>query len=418
MEISTLLVNSSAKFRKEILAMPVAALLNTALAHMTLRRGIAGDETVGAVGSGAEVRPYRTAKDATDTAKIKARKLTTFLGDVLEEFDPYQLYTTVYGEAASDKTKRTDMEIVRDLSMAMGKSVAKKLGAALFAAVRNDNGDTTLALFNGFDTIAAAEITAGNIAAAKGNYIDVAGITVSNVGDVLKQIYDNASEELQESDNLKMFVPKAVKLLYDEWFLAHFGAVSYNSAYGRKYLHGTSDTCEIVALSGMKNSPYIYLTTKENMLVGCDQESNKEKVLVRVPDNPKVVQFFMCFFWGVQFQMIEPEFLLVAKPASSPSSAKTISGDNMIDGLAATAGNSNRTYATSDGSNVSAEVTTDAADWLTVSCTGKKVTFTRTAYAHSSAAGAANPRIATVRVYNGDRSAYIDVTVKQAMAAE
>lgn len=418
MDISALLVNSSAKFRKEALAMPVAALLSTALAHMTLRRGVAGDETVGAVGSGAEARPYKTEKGERDTSKIKARKLTTFLGDVLEEFDPYLLYTTVYGEAASDKTKRTDMEIVRDLTMAMAKSVGKKLGAALFKAVRNDDGTNTLALFNGFDTIAASEITAGNIAAAKGNYIEVAGITLSNVGDVLKQIYDNASEELQESDNLKMFIPKSVKLLYDEWFLAHFGAVQYNSAYGRKYLHGTDDHCELVALSGQKDSQYIYLTTKDNMLVGVDQESNKEKVLVRVPDNPKVVQFFMCFFFGVQFQMIEPEFLLVAKPASSPSSAKTITGDNMIDGLAATAGNSNRTYATSDGSNVSAEVTTEGADWLTVSCTGKKVTFTRTAYAHTSDAGAANPRIATVRVYNGDRSAYIDVTVKQAMAAE
>ena len=61
MEIASLLVNSSAKFRKEILAMPVAALMTTALAHMTLRRGVAGDETVGAVGSGAEARPYKTA---------------------------------------------------------------------------------------------------------------------------------------------------------------------------------------------------------------------------------------------------------------------------------------------------------------------------------------------------------------------
>ena len=91
----------------------------------------------------------------------------------------------------------------------------------------------------------------------------------------------------------------------------------YNTNYNKKQLHDTDENpCELVALSGMKNSPYIYLTTKDNMLVGCDQESNKEKVLVRVPDNPKVVQFFMCFFWGVQFQMIEPEFLLVSKQAA------------------------------------------------------------------------------------------------------
>ena len=320
MNLSTILVNSSAKFRKEALAMPVADLLNGALQHMTLHKGVAGDETVGAIGSGAEVRPYKTEKGATDTGRIIARTLTTYLGDVLEEFDPYILFTTVYGEQFSDKTERKEADIVRDLVLAMAKSVAKKLGLNLFSASRDASGTTTADLFNGFGTIAAAEISDGNISAANGNYMTTAAITSANVGDVLKSIYDNASEELQEAANLKLFVPKAVKILYDDWFLAHFGAVSYNAAYGRKYLHGTDDHCEIVALSGLKNSQYIYLTTKENMLVGCDQldASGREKVLVRVPDNPKVVQFFMCFFWGVQFQMIEKEFLLVAEPVTEP----------------------------------------------------------------------------------------------------
>ena len=416
MELSTILVNSSAKFRKEILAMPVADLLNGALQHMTLHKGVAGDETVGAIGSGAEVRPYKTAKNAKDTGRVIARTLTTYLGDVLEEFDPAILFTTVYGEQFSDKTVRDQNEIVRDLSLAMAKSVSKKLGAALFSAVRNADGTTTSALFNGYGTIAAAEITAGNIAVAKGNYMTTAAITSSNVGDVLKGIYDNASEELQDASNLKMFIPKAVKNLYDDWFLAHFGAVSYNAAYGRKYLHGTDDKCEIVSLPGLKNSPYIYLTTKENMLVGCDQldASGKEKVLIRVPDNPKVVQFFMCFFWGVQFQQIEKEYLMVAAPASV-SPTVVITGDQLIDNLSAEAGTTKRTYSTSDGSAVTAEVVTEGADWLSAAVgTGNKVTFTRTAYAHAESGD--NPRVATVRI--SASGSHIDVVVKQAMASE
>ena len=416
MQLASILVNSSAKFRKEALAMPVADLLNGALQHMTLHKGVAGDETVGAIGSGAEVRPYKTEKGATDTGRIIARTLTTYLGDVLEEFDPYILFTTVYGEQFSDKTERKEADIVRDLVLAMAKSVSKKLGANLFSASRNASGTTTADLFNGFGTIAAAEITAGNISALKGNYMTTAAITSSNVGDVLKSIYDNASEELQEAANLKLFVPKAVKILYDDWFLAHFGAVSYNAAYGRKWLHGTDDKCEIVALSGLKNSNYIYLSTKENMLVGCDQldASGREKVLVRVPDNPKVVQFFMCFFWGVQFQMIEKEYLMVAQPASVASPV-TISGDQLVDGLAATAGSNVRTYSTSDGSAVTAAVITEGASWLSVSvAAGNKVTFTRSAYAHADSGD--NPRVATVRISAG--GSYIDVVVKQAMAAE
>lgn len=414
MDLSTALVNSSARYRKEVLAIPVVALLDKALKHMTLRRGVAGDETVGRVGSNAELRPYKTEKGATDKSRIIARTLTTYLGDVIEEFDPYQLFTTVYGEQFSDKTKRTEAEIVQALCLQMGKSVAKKLGAALFNAQRNPAGTTTATLFNGFSTIAAAEITAGNIAAAKGNYIEVDTITAANVGDVLKAIYDGASEELQEADNLKMFLPKSIKKLYDDWCLAHFGAVVYNTTYVKNRLHGTDENpCELVALSGMKNSPYIYLSTKENMLVGCDQSGNpKEKFLVRVPDNPKVVQFFACMFWGVQFEQIEQEFLLVAKQVTP--TPITVSGDDSVAlGSGTTA--AVRTYATSNGSAVTAQVTTEGASWLSVSASGNKVTFTPTAFAYDAAG--TSPRTATVRVSAATGSGYIDVTVSQEMAA-
>ena len=414
MDLSTALVNSSARYRKEVLAMPVVALLDKALKHMTLRRGVAGDETVGRVGSDAELRPYKTEKGATDKSRIIARTLTTYLGDVIEEFDPYQLFTTVYGEQFSDKTKRTEAEIVQALCLQMGKSVAKKLGAALFNAQRNPAGTTTATLFNGFSTIAAAEITAGNIAAAKGNYIEVDTITAANVGDVLKAIYDGASEELQEADNLKMFLPKSIKKLYYDWCLAHFGAVVYNTTYVKNRLHGTDENpCELVALSGMKNSPYIYLSTKDNMLVGCDQSGNpKEKFLVRVPDNPKVVQFFACMFWGVQFEQIEQEFLLVAKQVTP--TPITVSGDDSVAlGSGTTA--AVRTYATSNGSAVTAQVTTEGASWLSVSASGNKVTFTPTAFAYDAAG--TSPRTATVRVSAATGSGYIDVTVSQEMAA-
>ena len=417
MNLSSILTNSGAKFRKEILAMPVAALQETVLKHMTLHTGVSGDESVGALGSGAQIRPYKTEKGASDSSKIVARTLTTYLGDVVEEFDPYVLFTTVYGEQFTSHTTRTDAEIVKDLSMQMAKSVSKNLALATFSGVRNAAGTTTLDLFNGFDTITATEITAGNIAEAKGNlFIYHQVISRSNAGDILKSIYDAACDELIESEGLRLFVPRSVKRAYDDWYLDNFGAVQYNNAYGRKYLHGTEDNpCEIVALSAQKNSSYIYLSTKANMLVGCSQDSEREQVEIRKPDNPKVVQFFMCLFWGVQFQMIEPEYLLVAKyVAPSPEPEVTIDGDDSIS-LDADAGSNYRTYAPSNGGKVTAEVKTEGADWLSVSVNsaGHKVTFTRTAFAYD--AEGTSPRTATVRVSCG--SAYKDVTVSQVMAA-
>lgn len=314
MQLDAILVNSGAKYRKEVLAMPIAALMDTVLSHMTLRMGVRGNETVGAAGSDAELRPYKSEKGATDTTSLIGRTLTTYLGDVVEEFDPYQLFSTVYGEQWSDLTERKEADIVKTLSLAQAKTVSKKLAKAMFCAKRNTGGSKTTDLFDGFDTIAAKEVTGSNLSAAKGNYIEVDQITELNAGDVLQSIYDTASEELTEAEDLKMFMPKSVKKMYEKWCLANFGAVIYNSTYNKNILHGTEDNpVQLVGLTGMKDSKYIYLSTKSNMLVGCDQRSAMEKVKIRECDNPKMLQFFMCMFFGVQFEMITPERLLVAK---------------------------------------------------------------------------------------------------------
>lgn len=293
--------------------MPIVALMDQMLNHMTLRQGVRGDETVGAVRSDAELRPYKSDKGATDTASIIARTLTTYLGDVVEEFDPYQLFTTVYGEQFDDLTERKEADVVKTLSLAQAKTIAKKLAKAIFTGVRNANGTTTAALFNGFDTIAATEITAGNIAAANGNYISVDTITEANAGDVLASIYEAASEELQDEEHLKMFMPKSVKRMYEKWCVAEFGAAVYNASYNKNILHGTDNTVELVGLTAMKGSNFIYLTTKGNMLIGCDQKSAQEKVKIRECDNPKMLQFFMCMFFGVQFEFIEKERIIVGQ---------------------------------------------------------------------------------------------------------
>lgn len=315
MELAQSLVNSSAKYRREILAMPIAALMDKVLVHMTLRRGVRGDETVGAAGSNAELRPYKTAKGETDTIRISARTLTTYLGDVVEEFDPYQLFTTVYGEQFDDLTKRTEAEIVKTLSLAQGRTISKKLAKAIFSGVRNAAGTTTADLFNGFDTIAAAEVAASNLAVAKGNYMEVAKITDVNAGDILKSIYDSISEELSETDEeLKMFLPKTVLRAYEKWCLANFGPAVYNVSYDKTVLHGTAENpCRLVALAGQKGSSFIYVTTRSNMLVGADQKSEQEKVKIRECDNPKLLQFFMCMFFGVQFESLDPGRIFVAK---------------------------------------------------------------------------------------------------------
>lgn len=308
LDIRGALVHSGHKFRKEILMMPVVALSETTK-HMTIRYGVRGKETVGEAGSGAEIRPYRTAKDAKNTTVIIPRTLETHLGDVVEEYDPVTIYNTVFGEPVSKARK--ELDIVKALAVEMSRQATSKIPDAIFSGVRDAAGNGTMDLFDGFDTICKAEKTAGAISELKGNYIPVGEITEANVGDILRQIHKSSMSVLKK-ENTKMYVPVYIKEMYDEWFLANFGPVVYNTQFEQSFLHGTNKRCEIADLPGMEDSGHIFLSTKKNMLVGVDQTSDLEKALIRECDNPKVVQFFMTAFFGVQFESLNPKVLVAA----------------------------------------------------------------------------------------------------------
>lgn len=308
LDVKAALIGSGHKYRKEILLMPVMALSETTT-HMTMRYGIRGKESVGFASSGAKLRPYKSVKGETNTASIDLRTLETFLGDVVEEFDPWTLYDTIYSEPLSKK--RTELEVVKTLAVEMAKQATEDLPRALFCGVRDADGDDTFDLFDGFDTIAAAEVTAGKMSVAIGNLFLAGEITAANVGDQLKAFHKSAHVILKNKAS-KLFIPVEVKELYDEWFLAAFGPVTYNSQFEQSYLHGTNKKCELVPLPGMVDSKYMFLTVKNNMLVGCDQESDKERVEINKCDNPKAVQFFMTAFYGVQFESIHPKIFKAA----------------------------------------------------------------------------------------------------------
>ena len=76
----------------------------------------------------------------------------------------------------------------------------------------------------------------------------------------------------------------------------------------------------------------------------------------------------------------------------------------------------NRTYATSNGADVTAEVDSDV-DWLDVDVDGNKVTFTPQAFAYDENASAST-RSATVTIGIEGADATIEVTVNQPMAAQ
>lgn len=305
------LSKSAQKFRKELLMMPVIALEQT-LQHMSLRTGIRYKETVGELLGNIELGPYDKARIDSTGLTITPRELETFFGSVIKDFDPNTVYSSIYGSSITKGEGLKETEITKQVLAYLAAQLGVHLNKQIWGAVRNPAGTTTATLFNGFDTITTAEVTAGNIAAAKKNFVQLTvAIDSTNAVDQLKAIYEGASDELQ-GQAIKMFLPKDVYNAYNKDYQATNGALPYNREYKKTFLEGSDDLCELVALPNKKASPYIHLTTKSNMLIGVDQMGDKESVLVE-KHAALSLQFVATMFFGCQFETLSPERLFVAK---------------------------------------------------------------------------------------------------------
>ena len=319
LDLDASVIASGKNYKKEVMTMIMLGL-DRALEHMTLIKGLRGKQSVGTLRSNSEVRPYRTAKDAKDTTSIRMREIETFHGEVLEEFDAHQLFTTIYGEPVGGR--RIDQKIVKSIVVAASASIGEKLLYAMFTAKRNASGNTTMDLFNGFDTIIETEkakrTIAGDdqspfvISAAQGNLFTMDKLTTANVGDELKKFYLSSHDVLKDRPT-KMFVPFWVKEMYDAWHAANFGTANFASnKYEQNILLGTSNMCTLVPMVGMKTAKNIFISSKKDMLVGTDQISDLERFKIKEADNPKVVQLFLEIFFGVEFQSVDQRDFNVA----------------------------------------------------------------------------------------------------------
>ena len=310
------LAKSAAKYRKELLIMSVIALQNT-LQHMSLRTGIRYKETVGELSGSIEMGPYDEKRVNDADIKIVGRVLETFFGSVWEKFSPNSVYKSIYGDSIVSGDGLKNVPITKAVLAFLMKKVSQSLNKNIWGAVRNDAGTKTADLFNGFDTITQTEITAGNIAVAKKNLFEfTAGITVVNAVDELKKFYRAATDELQgdgdESLQLKLFMPKSIYNAYSDCYQATVGAVPYNTQFKKTFLEGSDEQCELVALPNKKDSNFLHLTSKSNILVGVDLMSDTEKITIEKHE-PFRLDFVAAMFFGCQFETISPERLLVGK---------------------------------------------------------------------------------------------------------
>lgn len=309
------LKKSATTYRKDLLVMPVISAEAT-LKHMTPRAGIAGREVVGQLGGNIELGPYDPNRVDNDGVSITPRTLETFLGSVVKRFDTNEAGKTVYGILQAQGQPLTTANIARAVLDYLSAQLGKSLNLSIFSAARDDAGTTNATLFDGFDTITAAEATAGNLSAANGNYMELdAAITSDNAYTLLKSIYD-ASDDVLQSVPTKMFVSRNIYNAYCEDYLKTFGSVAYNTQFKQTTLEGSDGLCEIVPLVSKKGSQYIHLTTRGNMLYGYGDGLADENI--RIENHHEfLLSYVATMYFGVQFESISPERLMAVKLAAT-----------------------------------------------------------------------------------------------------
>jgi hypothetical protein len=316
------LAQSARKLRKQLLQIPVYRA-EKALKFMTPRVGIRVAETVGTLDGDMQFGPYDDEREDNSDVKITPRTLYTYLGSVVKNFKPNDIVQSIWGPSVLHGEGMKNTELARMVLTMLTRKMGDHLYQELFKAVRNGKGTTTHDLFNGFDTIAKTEMTAvaGNaeqgiqakdaaISTALGNMVAIEAITKNNAYDVLRTICKKANEHLMDEEELLLFCPKHVVWDYEEDYKTTTGGTSYNREFNKYVIEGFENVT-FVPLSCKKDSPFLQLTTKRNMLYGVDQISDKENVEV-ARFKAFVLQFIATMFFGVQYESIDKERICFA----------------------------------------------------------------------------------------------------------
>jgi len=304
------------KFRSELLTLPVIGAKET-LQYMTGRPGVRYKESVGTGSYAAQIAPYKVDRVSTPDLEIKFRTLETYFGSVVTQFDPNSAITTLLGAQAASQGEGIKNAVTAQAVLGLiSKSLSEHLNNAIWSGVRNENGNTTADLFNGFDTITGAEITAEEISVAKGNLLDLSAtqITAENALDVAKQILYSLSPELR-AQVCYLYCSQDFVDKYNEAYLAaHGGIIMPGNQYGQTAVEGSNGKLILCPLANKAASHFIHIAPANNMLYGYDTQSDDLRAEVE-KYHPFLLTFVATIFFGVQFESIDAKRLKVVKIA-------------------------------------------------------------------------------------------------------
>lgn len=295
---------AATKWRSDLLMLPIIGIQET-LKYMTARPGIRYKENVGALSGDAQFGPYKPSRSTDFNLNVDYRTLETFMGSVVAKFEPNSAVSTLLGQVGATKGDgQMKAPTALHVLALIARGLSEHLNEAIWAGKRNAAGDTTMDLFDGFDTITTKEVTSGAIAAEEGNYMKLdEEITSANAMDAAKEILFSLDPRLRSQD-LYMFCTQDFADKYNEGYLLSHGGINYNTQYSQTTVEGSNGRLHIVPMYNKIGSKFIHICPKSNMLIGYDQMGDVESVMVKEYE-PFILSYIATMFFGCQFESID-----------------------------------------------------------------------------------------------------------------
>lgn len=298
------------KYRKELLMLPIIGADET-LKFMTGRPGIRYKENVGYMSGTAQFAPYKPKRKTDVDLNLEFRTLETYFGDVVADFEPNSAITTLLGAVAATKGDGQKLApTAKNVLALIAKGLSENLNNAIWKAKRNAEGDTTMDLFDGFDTITESEITAGTISAKNGNYMKLTEqITSASAVSIAKEILFSLDPHLRK-ETCYLYCTQDFADKYNEGYLLTHAGIPYNNQYQQTAVEGSSGKLILCPLVNKEGSKFMQVSPKYNMLYGYDQMGDVESIDVK-EFAPFVLSYIATMFFGVQYESIDKRRLKV-----------------------------------------------------------------------------------------------------------
>lgn len=310
------LETSCKQYKRELIMQPIEVMKENTLKYITLVPGVRNQLVWGELVGDAQLAPWSKNNNDDADYDIEGRTLQVWPGNCSYNFDPMEIFQSIYGQSIMLGQSMTTHEIARKVATYFAAKIGQHLNDHVWDAVRNVNGNKTEDLFDGFDTIIAKEITAEKIAAAKGNLFEFdAAITASTAVEQLKELWRKANKHLRGRDAF-MYLPEAVYWAYIDDYQARHGALPYNTEYEKLTLEGSGGKCHFVCLPNMADSKFIKITTKPNFLLGTDINAQENHVGIQKYSSWQLT-FEYAAVYGAQIRTLAEEALMIGKLAES-----------------------------------------------------------------------------------------------------